>query len=58
MYWSLLQKSKGDEEDGNTPEQKGNAPEQDGNAPEEEGSAPEEEGNIAICNTPKDGFGN
>ncbi|MFS7995370.1 putative actinin-type actin-binding domain, calponin domain, CH domain superfamily, fimbrin/Plastin [Helianthus anomalus] len=48
MYWSLLQKSKGDDEDGNAPEQEGNAPEQDGNAPEQEGSAPEEEGNVAI----------
>ncbi|MFS7933243.1 putative CH domain superfamily, fimbrin/Plastin [Helianthus anomalus] len=48
MYWSLLQKSKGDEEDGNTPEQEGNVQEQDGNAPKEEGSAPEEKGNIAI----------
>ncbi|KAJ0678673.1 putative actinin-type actin-binding domain, calponin domain, CH domain superfamily, fimbrin/Plastin [Helianthus annuus] len=48
MYWSLLQKSKGDEEDGNAPEQEGNAPEQDGNTPEQEGSAPEEEGNAAI----------
>ncbi|MFS8019707.1 putative ADP/ATP carrier protein, eucaryote [Helianthus anomalus] len=44
----ILEKSKGDEEDGNTPKQEGNTPEQDGNAPEEEGSAPEEEGNVAI----------
>ncbi|KAJ0725963.1 putative actinin-type actin-binding domain, calponin domain, CH domain superfamily, fimbrin/Plastin [Helianthus annuus] len=48
MYWSLLQKSKGDEEDGNAPEQEGNAPEQDGNTPEQESSAPEEEGSVAI----------
>ncbi|KAJ0763595.1 putative mitochondrial carrier protein [Helianthus annuus] len=48
MYWSLLQKSKGDEEDGNMPEQEGNVPEQDGNGSEEEGSAAEEEGSVAI----------
>ncbi|KAF5815987.1 putative mitochondrial carrier protein [Helianthus annuus] len=44
----ILEKSKGDEEDGNMPKQEGNAPEQDGNGSEEEGSAAEEEGSVAI----------
>ncbi|KAM0010223.1 putative ADP/ATP carrier protein, eukaryotic type [Helianthus debilis subsp. tardiflorus] len=39
MYWSLLQKSKGDEEDGNTPEQDGNAPEIEGNVAIDEGDS-------------------
>lgn len=45
MYWSLLQKSKGEDED-RPPEEEGNAPAEEGNAPEEEVNPPMDEASL------------